>query len=540
MTKRKLFPIVWTCLFCLCSFANYAQKSKSFSILEPEPIFEPNSYYAAFGGSNFATLTDGSTVFLSDFYGKVAVVHADKSNNLPWSKFFTFDNNQVNSVIVKPTPDGGFLVKMGILGTGYQAGNKFILAKFTAQNVLQWTKTIQFDENTTSSVNCYNLAIDGNGNVLLTGITAERNGINVKYFYLFLNANGGLIRSFFTNETYNNIALCGRREGGFAAIMFLKPVSSNQYRFLLFDAQGQLTSSKAYLNVKPSEFNGFGDIIQKIDGGFVAAGSTTVVQFDNGGNYLKALKIQEFPNVTFGFVLYSFIYLAADGSVILPGSILDLPKLYPAFFVYKDDVTAHYLESETNQAFNIALKSNILTLSTSNFRFFSPTTTTLQQPALNVKQYAINTAFDKTDCGLALTKAVIPSELFPFQAINIAELRTTNLNSIITTVTNGSLQLTNFNISHNVLCNAVGVNDVNLDESISINPNPSHDVFRIKSDNQNADLQRLTIYDNLGQVIMDKVKPSWDAPISIEQTGTYIVRLQTDKGMIQKKIVKVD
>jgi hypothetical protein len=539
MTKRKLFSIIWTCLFCSCSFANYAQTSKNFSILEPEPVFDPNSYYSAMSGSNFATLTDGSSVFLSDFYGKVAVVHADRSSNLPWSKIFTFDNNQVNSILVKPTPDGGFLVKMSILGTGYQAGNKFILAKFTAQNVLQWTKTIQFDENTTSSVNCYNLAIDGNGNVLLTGISAELNGINVKYFYLFLNANGGLIRSFFTNETYNNIALCGRREGGFAAIMSLKPVSSNQYRFLLFDDQGQLTSSKAYVNVKPLQFNGFGGIIQKIDGGFVAAGSTTVVQFDNGGNYLKALKIQEFPNFTFGFVLYSFIYLAADGSVILPGSILDLPKLYPAFFVYKDDVTAHYLESETNQALNIALKSNILTLSTANFRFFTPTTT-LQQPALNVKQYAINAALDKTDCGLALTKAVIPSESFPFQAINIAQLGITNLNPIITTVTNSSLQLANFNVLHSLSCPSVGVNDVDLENSITIAPNPSNDVFRLKSDSQNVDLQRLRVYNNLGQVILDKKESNWETPLNIKQSGTYIVKIQTNSGSILKKIVKVD
>lgn len=535
MIPRPLYPFLFLCFCSVCSFTLSAQKSKSYDILQTEPVLPPpTNPQFALGGLDFITLSDGSSVFNSLFYEKIAIVHADKSSNTPWAKILGFENRSVYPQLVA-TPDGGFLVKMSITGTVAETINKFVLAKFNAQNVLQWTKTIQFNENATTTVKNDEFSVSSDGNILLTGTVKEQNATATKFFYLFLNANGERIRSFYVNEFHANVSVCSRLGGGFAAIASVDSVLSEKYRFMLFDAQGQLVSSKIYKG-NPSFYNNGIRLAQKPNGGFVGVSNFGVIEFDNVGNYLTSI----FPisgATNFGYITNRAFYVNGEGRLILPGAVIDNSNIKSAFFIYDNAITAHYLQREENQAFNVSTNDNGgITLSTSSFR----SNTTATNPPLKVFQYTISSVFDKTDCGLSISKFTIPSTNSDLVRIILPELVATNLNPIITTVTNNSLQLTNFNVSHSLLCPSVGVNDTNLENSITISPNPSSDAFRLNSDGQNVDLQRITIYNNLGQVVLDKKESNWETPLSIEQSGAYIVRIQTTAGSILKKIVKVD
>jgi Secretion system C-terminal sorting domain len=468
------------------------------------------------------------------FYGKNALVHADKSSNTPWAKLLGFENRDVYPKIAA-TPDGGFLVDMSITRTITETINKFVLAKFNAQNVLQWVKTIQFDENTTTSIENYDFSVGNDGNILFTGTVKELNATAGKFFYLFLNANGNRIRSFYFNETHIISSICSRLGGGFAAIAALDSSLDGKYRFMLFDAQGQLTASKSYRGDPFFYRNGI-SLVQKNNGGFVGSANAGIVEFDSTGSYLKSMFASS-GGTNFGYTIYGPVYTKKEGSHLLYGSYIDGVNGYPAFFVFDNTINMYYLREGTGPTLNIGSSNNGgITLFTSTFRANFIT----GNPPLKVFEYAVNAAFDKTDCGLQTSRATIPSISSGLTRINLPDLVATNLNPIISTLTNGSLQLTNFNVAHSPLCASVGVSETDLNSNITISPNPSNDVFRIKLENQSADLQRLTVYNNLGQVILDKKESNWETPLSIEQSGTYIVKIQTNLGSILKKIVKVD
>jgi hypothetical protein len=537
MTKRPFYSFLLLCFVNFYGTTLKAQASKSIAILETEPVFEPTVPQFAVGGLNFVTLSDGSSVFNSLFYGKIAVIHPNKSSNTPWAKTISFENRDVSPEI-KATADGGFLVNMTLTRTITETINKFVLAKFNAQNVLQWAKTIQFDENVTTSVYNYTFSVGADGNILLTGTIKEQNAA-AKFYYVFLNADGQRIKSFYFNETHPLVSTCSRIGGGFAAIASIDSTLSERYRFMLFDAQGQLVSSKTYKGDPSFYFYGI-KLSQKNNGGFVGVSSSGIVEFDNQGNYVKSA----FPGSPSGFGGYSInppVFVNRDGRFILQGLVVEngFTSTNPAFFMYNDNnyIDVHSLQGESTQGVYISSNDNGgITLSISSVR----SSLIAVNPPLKVTQFAINSGFDRTDCGLPILKRTLSSINSDLVRTTLPDLVATNLNPIITTVTNSSLQLTNFNVSHSPLCGRVGVDNVDLEHNITISPNPSSGVFRIKSDAQNADFQRLTVLNNLGQVVTENAKPSWDADLRIEQSGTYIVRIQTNEGVILKKIVKVD
>jgi Secretion system C-terminal sorting domain len=536
MIQRRLYPFLLLCFCSVCTFTLSAQKSKSYDILQPEPVLPPpTNPQFALGGLSFITLSDGSSVFHSPFYGKNALVHGSKSSNMPWAKIIGFENRDVYPTIAA-TPDGGFLVNMTITRTATERISKFILAKFNAQNVLQWTKIIKFDENETTSLDNYDFSVGTDGNILLTGTVKELNTAAAKFFYLFLNADGERIRSFYVNEFHKDVSVCSRFGGGFAAIASIDSTSRSKYRFMLFDAQGQLVSSKTYQGDQNFYSNGI-ELAQKPNGGFAGVSSSGIIEFDNEGNYLTSLFINRSIPTSFGYSINPPIYFNTDGRFILQGTLIKGFSGNSGFFVYNNAITAHYLEGEANTALHVSANDNGgINLSTSSFR----SNVTVMNPPLKVFQYAINPAFDRTDCGLSISKATIPSTTSNLVRTNRPELVATNLNPIITTITNSSLQLTDFNVSHSLSCPSVGVNEADLESTINISPNPSSSVFWLKPNSQTTDLQRLTVYNNLGQVVLDNKESNWETPLSMEQSGTYIVKIQTNVGSILKKIVKVD
>jgi hypothetical protein len=58
MIQRSLYPFLLLCFIGFYGATAYGQASKSYSILQAEPVFDPNNLQIAFGGMNFTTLSD--------------------------------------------------------------------------------------------------------------------------------------------------------------------------------------------------------------------------------------------------------------------------------------------------------------------------------------------------------------------------------------------------------------------------------------------------------------------------------------------------
>ena len=69
---------------------------------------------------------------------------------------------------------------------------------------------------------------------------------------------------------------------------------------------------------------------------------------------------------------------------------------------------------------------------------------------------------------------------------------------------------------------------------IQVYPNPTTDKFFIET--QNIDIESITILDIAGKMIE---KTSQNTPLSIKAVGTYFLKIETDKGTVMKKVVRL-
>jgi len=83
----------------------------------------------------------------------------------------------------------------------------------------------------------------------------------------------------------------------------------------------------------------------------------------------------------------------------------------------------------------------------------------------------------------------------------------------------------------------LGVDLVQLDHQIHIYPNPVKNILNIQNNSQ-TNINKIIFYDILGKIILQKENPS--PIISLEKLnfGMYLVKIDTDKGVIHKTILK--
>jgi len=79
---------------------------------------------------------------------------------------------------------------------------------------------------------------------------------------------------------------------------------------------------------------------------------------------------------------------------------------------------------------------------------------------------------------------------------------------------------------------------VNLDESVRVYPNPVRDELRIES--SAVEMQKVELFDLNGRLVLTEVINSGIASLQVGvlQSGTYIVRVVTEEGIVSKRIVK--
>lgn len=72
---------------------------------------------------------------------------------------------------------------------------------------------------------------------------------------------------------------------------------------------------------------------------------------------------------------------------------------------------------------------------------------------------------------------------------------------------------------------------------IQVYPNPTTD--RVFVETQNMDIKRIMILDIAGKMIQNIEKASVGYPLSIPTVGTYFLKIETDKGTVMKKVVRL-
>ncbi len=80
-------------------------------------------------------------------------------------------------------------------------------------------------------------------------------------------------------------------------------------------------------------------------------------------------------------------------------------------------------------------------------------------------------------------------------------------------------------------------NDFSLQKEISLYPNPTKNIFTIKN-NSNFSIKTIKIYSTLGKLVLQKDDTNTSIDISHLPTGLYLVKIETDKGELVRKLVK--
>ena len=84
-------------------------------------------------------------------------------------------------------------------------------------------------------------------------------------------------------------------------------------------------------------------------------------------------------------------------------------------------------------------------------------------------------------------------------------------------------------------CTSTATNDLN--DWVKISPNPTID--NVVIDAQNLVIQSVTLTDIFGRVVQKYKNWAATGPLSIKASGTYFLRIETDEGVLVKKVVKL-
>jgi len=103
---------------------------------------------------------------------------------------------------------------------------------------------------------------------------------------------------------------------------------------------------------------------------------------------------------------------------------------------------------------------------------------------------------------------------------------------------------TNFAINNNTTlvgsieeCEDLSISEAQLQQAISVFPNPVQDYFYIASE-ENISIQQIQIFDVLGRLVYTESKPTNKVDISKLARGILFLEIITSKGRLTKKVVK--
>ena len=83
----------------------------------------------------------------------------------------------------------------------------------------------------------------------------------------------------------------------------------------------------------------------------------------------------------------------------------------------------------------------------------------------------------------------------------------------------------------------LGVDLVQLEKNIRIFPNPVKSHLNIQNNSQTV-IKKITLYNILGKIVLQKDHPSSKIGLEKLNFGMYLIKIDTDKGVIHKTILK--
>jgi len=84
---------------------------------------------------------------------------------------------------------------------------------------------------------------------------------------------------------------------------------------------------------------------------------------------------------------------------------------------------------------------------------------------------------------------------------------------------------------------SLGVEDNVLNSQVNIYPNPVENILNIEN-NSYFTITSIHIYDSLGRLIVSENNPTRQIDVSNLTSGLFLVKMETDRGIITKKIIK--
>jgi len=115
-----------------------------------------------------------------------------------------------------------------------------------------------------------------------------------------------------------------------------------------------------------------------------------------------------------------------------------------------------------------------------------------------------------------------------------------NVNEIVSVDAFGILSRhPNFESEVNVAVQYPDFTQEQLTSDISVYPNPFVNILSIES--QNTRIQRLELYDNIGRLIVSRYASGKYESLDLSsiQSGTYLIRITTNKGVITRKVIRL-
>lgn len=548
MTNKFTYSML---LFCvICTSCLVAQR----------PIYTTRLFYPPDTSISFFTLSEANRqpIMLADSSFVLSgtsttgrfLTRLDKQGNWLWSR--SFRNDSLIAILnFAVSPDGGILMT-GLYDKPQGVNSRpLLLAKLDANGTPQWSRVYNLPGQNdlipsfgiTSSVN-----ISKSGNILITGVVG-RNDSWYSYF-LLTNASGVVKKATTCGTTRPSVTVT--REGGFvvgfASARELIYGFTENLSLMWLSQEGDSLRSAYY---SPLVGTNLGFISYGLaplalsDSGLVMIHGTTLSRIAKDGTIMwsKRRAFQTTQGINFNqnaSLSTTALMVATDNKIYTASGLfetnLGTGREIPVINIYDMNGNGQSL-AYTNQNSRISSFIEIA----NNSGFWMTADTIIPRSVNTVK--TITSRIMRTDrafnagCGapLSLNMVSLDGNIQRSQWLGFYE---TPFVTADYTPTN-STTVVPVSILTKGECPTSIVRSDDLDLPImKVYPNPSTGDFTIES--EAASIKSIRVFDVASRLILTKQNSLSSVFFTIDQAGTYFLHIETTKGQIIKKIVKMD
>lgn len=473
-----------------------------------------------------------------------------KNGTLLSASTYSIDSGAVSRVAV--TPDDGTVI-IGSLPPLSLDFNRLFITKLNANGTIKWTKTLQIPQPSGLSISriSTDVVVSNTGAILVSGMSGSTPSWYP--FFVTFNADGIVQKAWYYQELMRPF-ITANRDGGFITALGTSATPSTTANFsnlllLWLQPDGLVRQAAAYMPATGTTFIPLLRIapLSLADSSIALLTGSTVVRLAKNGDVIWARlrSYQTTPGLNFlttTTLINSTLSTSSRNKIYTMTSVFEvgfgLGKEYA--LINEFDVVTGDLRARALPNFNSRISS--ITELKDGKGFWVTADTLIPRGANTTKTIAgrlmrADTAFN-AGCGPLIpinatalatsfqsSTPTIPTPIF----LTIADApRTTPLSiTLITTILtkNECPSITN------------STQDIDL-PNILVYPNPSHGDFTIEAGD--TPILSLKVFDLAGKLIAKIQNQGTQLPLSIEQAGTYFLDIQTAKGRVVKKIVKID